>query len=89
MTRIPVPEARRSSPSVSRRKRHVAGNDCVKKGEMTDILDPSVQSKPVLPCGGAGKSLFIWIKNFIIVLKNYQLACETGKAYQGWIGRAH
>ena len=54
MTRIPVPEARRSSPSVSRRKRHVAGSESVKKNEMTDILDPNVKSKPVLPSGGAG-----------------------------------
>ena len=54
MTRIPVPEARRSSPSVSRRKRHVAGNESVKKNEMTDILDPNVKSKPVLPSGVTG-----------------------------------
>ena len=64
MTRIPVPEARRSSPSVSRRKRHVAGSESVKKNEMTDILDPNVKSKPVLPSGGAGnkKSLFLKVK---------------------------
>ena len=59
VTRIPVPEAstRRSSPGVSRRKRHVAGSEIVKKNEMTDILDPNVKSKPVLPSGGAGKNL--------------------------------
>ena len=67
MTRIPVPEARRSSPSVSRRKRHVAGSESVKKNEMTDILDPNVKSKPVLPSGGAGnkKSLFFESKTKI------------------------
>jgi len=31
---------------------------------MTDILDPNVKSKPVLPSGGAGnkKSLFLKVK---------------------------
>jgi hypothetical protein len=60
VTRIPVPEARRSSPSVSRRKRHVAGSESVKKNEMTDILDPNVKSKPVLPSGGAGNTFFFF-----------------------------
>ena len=32
----------------------MAGSESVKKNEMTDILDPNVKSKPVLPSGGAG-----------------------------------
>ena len=76
MTRIPVPEARRSSPSVSRRKRHVAGNEIVKKNEMTDILDPNVKSKPVLPSGGAG-NIFLITTKLTILYKRWQVFFET------------
>ena len=31
----------------------MAGSESVKKNEMTDILDPNVKSKPVLPSSGA------------------------------------
>ena len=36
----------------------MAGSESVKKNEMTDILDPNVKSKPVLPSGGAGNIYF-------------------------------
>ena len=58
-TKIPILESSKRSPALSRRKRHIAGNEPVKTKELTDIKDAKIQSKSVLTESDMDSSLGI------------------------------